>query len=184
MTRYQQFLERWKDGCGSSLCEGARICSARGAIPCQVLCVGEAPGESENTLGKPFCGPAGQLLDKEIRQAGIPAEVVAFTNLVGCIPHDDTGTKLAQPPKEAIDKCAPRLKEIITICRPRLIVWVGQLSEKHGPPTIDMSGAIAQCGIVHPAAILRAHITQQGLMKQRSVVALSTAWEALHAQAH
>lgn len=60
---YALHVERWRNGCGAEICEGARKCLARGSLPADVLFLGEAPGESENVLGRPFVGPAGQLLD-------------------------------------------------------------------------------------------------------------------------
>jgi uracil-DNA glycosylase len=43
---------------------------AKGKLPCDVLFVGEAPGESEDVTGTPFIGPAGRLLDEMIANAG------------------------------------------------------------------------------------------------------------------
>jgi uracil-DNA glycosylase len=68
ISPFRQHVENWKNGCGSSICEGARKCIARGSVPCDVVFVGEAPGHSEQTLGQPFVGPAGQLLDDIIRK--------------------------------------------------------------------------------------------------------------------
>ena len=63
---------------------------------------GEAPGESENVLGKPFCGPAGKLLDRIVESA---IEMVGrlmdksftfgYCNLVCCIPREENGTNKA-----------------------------------------------------------------------------------------
>lgn len=77
LTPWQKFKERWKGGCGSELCGKPKnkIVLARGQVPCDVLFIGEAPGASENIVGKPFVGPAGKLLDeiieKTIRSATI-----------------------------------------------------------------------------------------------------------------
>lgn len=68
LSPFRQHVENWKNGCGSSICTGARKCIARGSVPCDVVFVGEAPGHSEQTLGQPFVGPAGQLLDSIIKK--------------------------------------------------------------------------------------------------------------------
>lgn len=66
---FKSHCERWRSGCGSDQCDRAkRIVLARGTIPCDVLFVGEAPGESEDVLGAPFVGPAGKLLDQIVRR--------------------------------------------------------------------------------------------------------------------
>jgi len=146
-------------------------------MPCEILLVGEAPGSSENMLGKPFCGPAGKLLDHIMLQAwGEHYRDYALTNLVACIPllKDESGrkSKLSDPPKEAIEACAPRLDEFLEIARPDAIVAVGKLSKKH-------LGSRAVAGIVHPAAILRADVSQRGLAIQQSIVILRDVQEGL-----
>jgi DNA polymerase len=42
---------------------------ARGTVPADIVFIGEAPGPSEDSLGKPFIGPAGRVLDQIISQA-------------------------------------------------------------------------------------------------------------------
>src|SRR5262245_34034492 len=47
-----------------------------------MLLVGEAPGDQEDRLGKPFVGPAGKLLDAALASAGIARKDVYLTNVV------------------------------------------------------------------------------------------------------
>lgn len=69
-TTFAEHKDKWKDGCGSEFCSTAnRVVLYRGDLPCDVLFVGEAPGQSEDTRGIPFDGPAGQVLDRIIRRA-------------------------------------------------------------------------------------------------------------------
>ena len=105
LSIFQKHCERWKNGCGSRLCFGVKnVCLARGKVPCDVLFVGEAPGESEDTIGKPFVGPAGKLLDYIIGRALQGTELrAAFTNLVCCIPRDDDGGKSIEPDDDSVD---------------------------------------------------------------------------------
>ncbi len=161
----------WKDCKRCPLCEDrSNIVLARGSLPCDVLFIGEAPGESENVLGKPFCGPAGHLLDTIIEDSiGEYRAKLAFTNLIACIPREEDGKKLAQPPKESILACAPRVVDFAKIASPRLIVCVGKLSTEW-VRKIGIQGPLID--IVHPAAILRAPIQQKGLMSQRACVIL------------
>lgn len=186
-THYTRFVERWSRGCGSYECEGAyKRVLARGQVPCDVLFVGEAPGESENVIGRPFVGPAGKLLDtiigRSLHGSGLR---YCLTNLVCCIPRSDDGTlKASEPDVDQIRCCAPRLQEFIRLCDPRMIVCVGALARdwlargfKHSIklPSED----IQLINITHPAAILRANIAQRGLMVQRAVITLQNAVEEL-----
>lgn len=149
---------------------------------------------SEDVLGKPFVGPAGKLLDEiiaaaldkagaEVDSGGFtpwgspinvwsPADVrIAFTNLVACIPLGGDGAKTAEPTKESIEACRERLEEFITLAMPKLVVCVGKLAEKHLP--IYWEGPKVE--ITHPAAILRADVSQKGLLIQKCIVTLADA---------
>jgi uracil-DNA glycosylase family 4 len=144
---------------------------ARGAVPADILFCGEAPGASEDILGKPFCGPAGKLLDYIIETAIDGQYDYALTNLIACIPLGEDGEKTAQPSEESIKACAPRLLEFVKMCRPRLIVLVGALAAKYAKDF----GQVKTIQIVHPAAILRADISTRGLAIQRAIVQLEDA---------
>jgi len=118
--KYKQHREKWND------CEKCELCNqrgsvvlARGKIPCDLLFIGEAPGQSEDVLGVPFVGPAGKLLDSIIDQATLTGRAeyspgsgkpvpnenfprIAFTNLVSCIPKGEDGNKIQEPEKQHI----------------------------------------------------------------------------------
>jgi DNA polymerase len=53
-----------------------------GAPEAEVLFVGEQPGDKEDLAGKPFVGPAGQLLDRALEEAGIDRSRTYVTNAV------------------------------------------------------------------------------------------------------
>ena len=175
-------MERWKDCTACNLCESRQsVVLAKGRIPCDVLFIGEAPGQSEDCLGQPFVGPAGQLLDQIVSRA-VPAEMrLAYTNLVCCIPLDEDGVKVHEPPDETIEACSVRLVEFVEIANPRLIVCVGKLAKDWLDPgwkhSIKLHAKIPLVDIVHPASILRANVAQQGLMVQRAIVVLRNAVE-------
>lgn len=152
----------------------------RGKLPADVLFVGEAPGINEDSLGKPFIGPAGKLLDKIIDDAGGNVQRVrlAFTNVIACIPYDEDGKKVSEPPKEAIIRCNPRVSEVVKLTKPAKIVCVGKIPSKHVDKFTDgWAGEIVE--ITHPAAILRANPAQQGLLYQKCVVTLREVFESL-----
>lgn len=186
MTPYQRHVGKWKNCRRCLLCKTRKnVVIARGKLPCDVLFVGEAPGSSEDVIGQPFVGPAGHLLDKVIDQSWRQAASIVqdgdedrfydetrycLTNLVACIPKD-VGEK-GEPPEESIRACSPRLQEFIEdVACPRLVVCVGRLSWEWCPRV----AGVQYVQIVHPAAILRADVSQRGLMIQRSVVTLADA---------
>jgi len=183
---WKEYKERWVGCQECSLCEQRRnVVLLRGKIPCDVLFVGEAPGTSENDLGKPFIGPAGKLLDQIIERAIRLADIeepprIAFTNLVGCIPLDDSNQKTHEPPKSAIEACSPRLRELLVLCQPSQIVCVGKLPGKWIPKLLELE--TDPVVIIHPAVILRADQSQQGLAIQKTEVQLVDLFEEIHAK--
>lgn len=199
MTPYQRHVSEWRDCTACDLCERRqRVVLFRGRVPCDVLFAGEAPGKSEDALGRPFVGPAGKLLDQIIERAWLQAghkgqhpdndddawlphpASYGLTNLVCCIPLNEDGEKTSDPPAASIKACAPRLRQIVTLCKPRLIVSVGKLSEKWLPKSLsEEQAAIPSVTIPHPASILRADISQRGLAVQRCVVTVADALEEL-----
>jgi len=169
-TSYQDHVRKWK---GCRLCplweSRRKVVFVRGSLPCDVLFIGEAPGVSEDLLGKPFAGPAGKLLDRIIAR-GLPKDLrYAITNLVGCIPLDDDDGK-REPPDDAIKSCLPKLDEILLIGKPRIVVFVGRIAARKVPRKHSFVSEYVE--ILHPAAILRMDVSQQGLAIQRCVCAL------------
>src|SRR5262245_48521044 len=53
---------------------GTNVVISRGNPEAKLLLIGEAPGPQENIKGKPFVGPAGQLLDKVLLSANFDPE--------------------------------------------------------------------------------------------------------------
>ncbi len=186
MTPYSQHRDKWKNCELCNLCERrGKVVLARGTVPADVLFVGEAPGVSEDVLGRPFVGPAGKLLDTIIYSAKIaamqwpenPRFAIAFTNIIACIPKNG-GAKIGEPPKYAVEACSDRLTEFIALCNPRLIVAVGKFAINN-LGNYTSSGTVEVIEIVHPAAILRADVTQKGMQTQRAVATLADALSEL-----
>src|SRR6201996_7804172 len=64
----------WKDATQTVFGEGPQHA--------QVMLVGEQPGDKEDLAGKPFVGPAGEMLDRALEEAGIERSKVYVTNAV------------------------------------------------------------------------------------------------------
>lgn len=86
-----------------------------------ILFIGEGPGSEEDATGRPFVGPAGQLLTKIIEGGmGVPRSNVYICNIVKCRPPNN------RPPlDEEARACLPYLERQIDIVRPRVIITLG-----------------------------------------------------------
>ena len=177
-TVYQNHRNRWQSCQACELSsQRSRVVLARGFLPAQILMVGEAPGPSEDVIGRPFVGPAGKLLDRILAEAISAKHTYAITNLVACFPKEAKEAGINEPSEESIKACAPRLQEFIRLCKPKLVVLVGKLARKHIP--WECVEDRLWCEVIHPAAILRMDISQRGLAVQRSIVAIADAIEEI-----
>ena len=57
-----------------------------GPQPCDVMVIGEAPGQREDDSGTPFVGKAGQYLDEMFDRVGLKRSKMFITNAVSCRP--------------------------------------------------------------------------------------------------
>ena len=179
-SKYQEYKKQWK-GCKRCPLYKTRrkIVHCRGSLPCDIFFLGEAPGDSEDLLGKPFVGPAGKLLDQIIAKAlGSLDLKLAFGNLLGCIPYDDEGKKVKHLAKHKpaigwVEKCRPRLHDLLRIANPRLLVYAGKMAQAHSWAGETKDRRVL--AIVHPSAILQTDITQRGLLIQRTTIDLAEA---------
>jgi DNA polymerase len=84
------------------------------------MLIGEAPGQREDDLEKPFQGPAGQLLDKCMAKIGMDRTQVFIDNVVRCRPP-----KNRKPEPEEVAACRQYLVNVIRIVKPRVVVAMG-----------------------------------------------------------
>src|SRR6266536_2665392 len=61
---------------------GTQTVFGEGATKARLMFIGEQPGDQEDRIGRPFVGPAGQLLDRALVEAGIARERTYVTNVV------------------------------------------------------------------------------------------------------
>lgn len=152
MTTRAAFVREWRDCRKCPLHLNARHhVLFRGTIPADVLLIGEAPGKTEDKLGKPFIGRSGQVLSTAIQQLGLTSYCI--TNVVCCIPLTEDGG-IRQPSKEEAATCSPHLKQIIELCKPKLIALLGNEPKKHLHASLipPLSKLVL---LRHPAFILR-----------------------------
>jgi uracil-DNA glycosylase len=98
-----------------------------GPMDAMIMFVGEQPGDQEDLAGRPFVGPAGQIFDKALVDAGIDRTRAYVTNAVKHFKFDTRGSKRihAKPGAGEIDACRWWLDQERAIIRPRLTVALG-----------------------------------------------------------
>ncbi|HEY0330537.1 MAG TPA: UdgX family uracil-DNA binding protein [Rhodopseudomonas sp.] len=109
----------WKDATQTVFGEGPHHAS--------VMLVGEQPGDKEDLAGQPFVGPAGQMLDRALRDAGIDRGKVYVTNAVKHFKFVPRGKiRLHQKPTTPeIRACRPWYERELAAVRPALVVALG-----------------------------------------------------------
>jgi uracil-DNA glycosylase len=156
-------------GChGCDLYQHAKqVVFGEGKTHSAIFLVGEQPGDREDQLGRPFVGPAGQLLDKCLETAGIDRSTVYVTNAVKHFKWEPRGKiRLHKKPNSLeIAACRPWLDEEIAAVRPRIIVCLGataaqailgprfRLTQHRGEVFTTANGPVT--ATIHPSAILR-----------------------------
>jgi uracil-DNA glycosylase family 4 len=97
-----------------------------------LMVVGEGPGETEDSLGRPFVGRAGQLLDRMLAAIGLAREDVYICNTVKCRPTlaAPNGLRNRAPEPDEMANCRPFLDEQIEIIAPRVLLALGAPAAK------------------------------------------------------
>jgi len=137
----------------------------------KVVFVGEQPGDQEDTLGHPFVGPAGRILDDGLAEAGIDRSTVYVTNAVKHFkwkPAPKGKRRIHEKPNAGeIAACRFWLETELTLLKPRLIVALGataaqalfgrtfKVTKQRGKP-VETPLAAHGIATVHPSSILRA----------------------------
>jgi DNA polymerase len=106
---------------------GTRAVAGEGAQQAPLMIVGEQPGDQEDIAGRPFVGPAGQLLDEYMQAAGIDRSSAYVTNAVKHFKFAWKGKhRLHQSPgAKEIDTCRWWLEAERALVQPRLVLALG-----------------------------------------------------------
>ncbi len=152
----QSALKEWK---GCPLSETANAVLGEGNPHAEIMFIGEAPGQKEDELGRPFVGAAGKFLDELLSSIGLKREDVYISNVVKYRPPSNR-----DPTPEEKEQCMPWLKLEISLVKPKVIVPLGRhalghfytklsITNTHGTPQ-KLTDAITIFPIYHPAAAL------------------------------
>jgi uracil-DNA glycosylase family protein len=150
----------WKDATQTVFGEGPQHAS--------IMLVGEQPGDKEDLAGKPFVGPAGQMLDRALDEAGIDRAKVYVTNAVKHFKFVRRGKfRLHQKPNTPeIRACRPWYERELKSIQPELVVAMGATAaqsvlgkitpiHKNRGCLIDLDDGIKALVTVHPSYLLR-----------------------------
>src|SRR5947208_2882978 len=134
----------------------------------QMMLVGEQPGDKEDLAGKPFVGPAGQMLDRALKEAGIDRPKVYVTNAVKHFKFMPRGKiRLHQKPNTPeIRACRQWYERELASIEPALVVAMGATAaqsvfgkitpiNKSRGRLIDLDESTKALVTVHPSYLLR-----------------------------
>ncbi len=146
--------------------------------------VGEEPGDREDRKGRPFVGPAGAILDKALKEAGIDRNDVYVTNIVKHFKWEPRGKRRIHKKPNALEisACRPWLDAEIAATRPQIVVLLGATAAQgilgrtfrvthHRGQWITSELAPHVCATVHPSAVLRAPDDESRHEEMRNFVA-------------
>jgi uracil-DNA glycosylase family protein len=137
--------------------------------PGGVVFIGEQPGDQEDKVGKPFVGPAGQILDRALKVVGIDRSQCYVTNAVKHFKWKPRGKRRihAKPSSREIAACRPWLVAELQCLQPESIVCLGASAVRSvfgkDLPILKTRGRWMSSPLypktlitVHPSSILRA----------------------------
>jgi uracil-DNA glycosylase len=149
--------------------EATQTVFGRGPASSRAVLVGEAPGDQEDLQGAPFVGPAGEVLDRALAEAGIAREQVYVTNAVKHFKFVRTAKRrIHQTPNSAeTEACRPWLAAELALIAPRVLVCLGATASKallgsgfrlmkERGRFLDSPLAPKVLATFHPSAVLRA----------------------------
>ncbi|MCS6986213.1 MAG: UdgX family uracil-DNA binding protein [Sphingomonadaceae bacterium] len=180
-ARVARMLEAGRAATLARLAETARDCTlcplheaatqtvfGEGPADARLMLVGEQPGDQEDLQGRPFVGPAGQLLDRALRAAGIDRPQVYITNAVKHFKFMAIGKRRLHqsPDAREIETCRWWLEQELELVRPAVVVMLGAsagrallgravvVARERGRP-LSLSGGRRGLLTVHPSYLLR-----------------------------
>ena len=152
------------DGCALKR-TATQLVFADGLPGSRIMLIGEAPGEGEDRIGRPFVGRAGQLLDRMLSAIGLDREKVYVANVV---PWRPPGNRT--PTLQETQICLPFIERQIDLADPEYLVCLGGSAARallgvHGgimrargswlPYPRQTGRDIRALAMLHPAFLLR-----------------------------
>ncbi len=155
-----------------------------GPAEARIMFIGEQPGDQEDLVGRPFVGPAGQLLDRALEEAEIDRRSVYVTNAVKHFKFIPRGKRRIhqKPDTTEIVACKPWLDAEMREVRPDLLVLLGATAARailgravtigrERGQRIPLEGGQAGFVTVHPSFLLRLPDADSKAREYRAFVA-------------
>jgi len=98
-----------------------------GPVDADLVFVGEQPGDQEDLAGTPFVGPAGQVFDRALAEAGIDRARVYVSNAVKHFKYEQRGKRRihSKPDAGEITACRWWIEQELALVKPRVTVALG-----------------------------------------------------------
>ena len=149
-------------------CNATQGVAGEGPKAARIMLVGEQPGDQEDLQGRPFVGPAGQVLNEALEEAGLDRKRLFLTNAVKHFKFEPRGKRrLHQNPTTGeIDICRWWLDKERAFVQPELIVTLGasalrgvtgksaSIKSMRGAPH-ELEGGSKLIATIHPSFLLR-----------------------------
>ena len=139
-----------------------------GPVDARMMLVGEQPGDQEDVAGRPFVGPAGEVLDRALAEAGIARNGVYVTNAVKHFKFEERGKRRihSKPNAGAISACRWWYEQESLVVKPEVTVALGATAAraligkavtigKERGRAIDLPGGGVGWITIHPSYLLR-----------------------------
>ena len=156
-----------------------------GASNAKIMFVGEQPGDQEDLIGQPFVGPAGELFDRALLEAGLDRRTLYVTNAVKHFKYEPRGKRRIHQKPNAGEVTACRWWLEREISTPRLIVALGStaanalagrqvsVSRERGPMAFGFWNGFVT---THPSYLLRIPGVSKAKMSTRYLFRISDEW--------
>lgn len=165
------------------------------AVRSEIILVGQAPGDKEGIMGKPFAWTAGKTLFKWFSQIGLPEEKfrtkIYMSAVCRCFPGKNPKGGDRVPDVYEIANCSVWMKKEITILKPNLIIPVGKLAIQEFIEAKQLNSVIGQSFSVtkykhtfdliplpHPSGASTWHRTEPGISLLQSALSLISKHES------
>jgi probable DNA metabolism protein len=157
-------------------CEGCELYKhatqpvfGEGPMDARVVLIGEQPGDSEDRAGRPFVGPAGEVLNRALAEAGMRREELYLTNAVKHFAFEERGKRRIHrtPRLSEVTACKPWMEAELEQVAPEIVVCLGataakavfgaqfRLTDQRGK-FLESRFAGKTLATYHPSAVLRA----------------------------
>ncbi len=159
-------------GCALHECATQAV-FGEGPIEARLVLIGEQPGDEEDRAGRPFVGPAGEILNQALQAAKIDRSELYVTNAVKHFKFVERGKRRIHQTPRAVEiaACRPWLQAEMESLRPQVVVCLGataaktvfghqfRLTEQRGQ-VLGSTFAERTIATFHPSAVLRAEVNR------------------------